>query len=305
MDFSVTILGSGAALPALGRFTSAQVVTLGKRQYLIDAGEGVQMQMARHGISPLKLETVFISHLHGDHYLGLMGLLFSMHLHKRKKELHLFGFRGLNEIILLQLKYSNSALTFPLLFHELLPGHAGIVFEDNNMEVQAIPLSHKIPTSGFLFKEKPRLLNLDKSKLKDGMRIQDLVVLKQGRDVIDEGGVVLLRSADYTLPPAPLRRYAYCSDTEYSQSLIPYISGVEVLYHEATFLHEDVEKAVETKHSTARQAGLIATQARVKKLLIGHFSARYDNLSSLLAEAASVFPETALAIEGETFHIER
>lgn len=304
MPFSITILGSSAALPALGRFPSSQYINIGKHHFLVDAGEGTQIQMTKFGVSPNKIEAIFISHLHGDHYLGLMGLLFSMHLNKRTTDLHLYSFKGLNEIILLQLKYSKSVLNFTIIFHELKEESSEIIFESLFITVRTLPLKHKISCNGFLFREKPKFRRINKDKLPSGILIQHTASLKKGEDVFGDDGKLLYRNEDYTLSPRASRAYAYCSDTAYHEPLKEHLTDVDLLYHEATFLEEEVAKAVETKHSTAKEAATIAHLSSVKKLIIGHFSARYHSPDVLLNEARITFQETYLATEGETFNIE-
>jgi ribonuclease Z len=303
VSFSVTILGSSGALPALGRYPTSQYIQIGKHHFLIDAGEGTQVQLSRFGGNMHRLEAIFISHLHGDHYLGLMGLLFSMHLNKRQNDLHLYAFTGLREIILLQLKYSRSALGYSIHFHELKENSTEIILENDMLTVETIPLLHKIPCNGFLFREKPKPRRIDKEKLPAHMRIQHIVQLKQGLDIVAENGEILYKNETFTLPPHPSRTYAFCSDTAYQASMCTQIEGVDLLYHESTFTADDQAKAIETKHSTAREAAQIATNAQVKRLIIGHFSARYHSPDVLLEEARQIFPETYLALEGETFHI--
>jgi len=251
-----------------------------------------------------RIHHIFISHLHGDHYLGLMGLLFTMHLLRREHELHLYAPRGLDEIITLQLKHSKSALRFPLIFHCSEPDKQTLLFEDDALTVESIPLIHKIPCCGFLFREKTKPYRIDKEKLPDGILLQHIVLLKSGKDVFDDRGNLLYKYEDFTLPPHPSFSYAYCSDTAYTEKISGQIHGVDLLYHEATFMEDEKDKADETKHSTARQAALQAKQSQVKKLLIGHFSARYKELLPVLEEAQSIFPETKLAIEGETIDLE-
>jgi ribonuclease Z len=302
-NFSLTILGSSAAAPALGRFTSCQYLNIHNRHFLIDCGEGAQMQMQRFDVPQSKISHVFISHLHGDHYLGLMGLLFSMHLNKRTYDLHLYAPFGLQEIILLQLKYSKSVLNFNIHFHPFEPTEEVILLDDEVVKVETIPLNHKLPCAGFLFREKHKMLNLNKTKLQDGMLLQHIALLKQGVDVTDETGRVIYKSADYTLPPKPSRSYAYCSDTMWNEAMVQQIKGIDLLYHESTFLETDRDKALETKHSTARQAAAMANLCGAKKLILGHFSARYRDLNDMLTEAQAEFENTVLAIEGETTHI--
>ncbi len=259
------------------------------------------MQMARLQISPHKIDHVLISHLHGDHYLGLMPLLFSMHLHKRESDLQLYSPPGLDEIITLQLKHSKSVLNYKIIFHPFNPTQIHTLFEDEALSVQTIPLIHKLDCAGFLFKEKIKPRRINKEKLIDGLKLQQIAALKTGADIRDEKGELLYKNEDFTLPPRPSLSYAYCSDTAFNEPMIPQLSNVDLLYHEATFIQADSHKATETKHSTAAQAAEIAKRSSVKKLVIGHFSARYKSLDQLLQEAQSVFPNTELASEGTTF----
>jgi ribonuclease Z len=262
------------------------------------------MQLTRFEIPIHKISCVFISHLHGDHYLGLTGLLFSMHLQKRSMDLHLFSPPGLNEIILLQLKYSNSTLNYNIVFHPFNPLEKHCLFEDDCVTVETIPLTHKLPCAGFLFREKPKPRRIDKEKLKPGMLLQHIAFLKTGNDILDEEGKIIYRNEDFTLSPKPSLSYAYCSDTAWNEEMIEQIWSVDLLYHEATFMEEEKDKAMETKHSTARQAAEMAKLCRAKKLLIGHFSARYRDLEPLLAEATAIFPSASLAVEGQTIELE-
>ncbi|GHN02906.1 ribonuclease Z [Cytophagales bacterium WSM2-2] len=301
MSFSLTILGSSGALPAIGRFPSSQYLTIQNRHFLIDCGEGVQMQMGKFQVSPQKIDHIFISHLHGDHYLGLMPLLFSMHLNKRTNDLHLYSQPGLDEIITLQLKYSKSVLNYRIHFHPFNPSQVRTLFEDEVLTVETIPLIHKLDCAGFLFREKPKPRRVDKDRLVDGLKTQQIASLKTGADILDEKGNLLYRNEDLTLPPRSSLSYAYCSDTAWNEVMIPQITGADLLYHEATFMQEDMDKAIETKHSTTLQAAEIAQRAEVKKLILGHFSARYKDLELVLNEAKTLFENTELAIEGTTF----
>ncbi len=303
-SFSLTILGASGAVPVYGRFPSSQYLVIQNKHFLIDCGEGCQLQLARYEIPIHKIDHIFISHLHGDHYLGLTGLLFSMHLQKRKADLHLYSPPGLNEIILLQLKYSRSVLNYSLHFHSFDPTQKYQLLENDALTVETIPLFHKLPCAGFLFKEKPKQRRIDKEQLIKGMLLQHIVALKTGQDVFDEQGKLLYKNEDFTLDPKRSLSYAYCSDTAFFEPIIEQIDEVDLLYHEATFMDEEEAKANETKHSTARQAAEIAKRSRAKRLLIGHFSARYKDLEPLLAEAKSVFENSSLAIEGQTFTIE-
>ncbi len=303
MSFRLTILGSSGALPAYGRHPSCQYLTGQNHHFLIDCGEGAQIQMARYNISIHKINHIFISHLHGDHYLGLTGLIFSMHLQRRESDLHLYSFKGLDEILTTQLKHSRSVLNYKIIFHPMTEGRREIILEDDVLTVETIPLEHKISTSGFLFREKSRALKFDKTKLKKEISLQEILQLKRGEDVLDMQGHIRYRSSDYTLSPSPPLSYAYCSDTRPLDHLAEQINGADLLYHEATFMEEEKSKAEETRHSTAADAATIAMKCNVKKLLIGHFSARYKDLTPVLEEAQKIFRNTSLAIEGESFDL--
>ncbi len=259
------------------------------------------MQLARFQLSAHKIDQIFISHLHGDHYLGLAPLLFSMHLHKRESDLHLHAPAGLDEMITLQLKYSKSVLNYKIIFHPFDPSVRQVLLENDSIIVASIPLLHKLPCAGFLFREKQKPRRIDKQKLAEGMKLQHIAALKTGQNIWDEHGNLLYKNSEFTLPPRPSLSYAYCSDTAWNPAMANQLSNVDLLYHEATFLHADLTKAIETKHSTAAQAGAMAKLARAKKLVIGHFSARYKDLDTLLQEAKFNFPNTELAVEGTTF----
>jgi ribonuclease Z len=291
-------------VPAHGRFPSSQYLVIQNRHFLIDCGEGAQIQLARFEVPIQKLNCIFISHLHGDHYLGLTGLLFSMHLQKRSADLHLYSPPGLNEIILLQLKHSHSSLHYKIIFHPFDPQERQFLFEDNALTVETIPLNHRLPCAGFLFKEKTKPRRIDKDKLIPDMLLQHIVALKSGNDIFTENGSLLYRNKDFTLPPKPSFSYAYCSDTAWNEKMVEQIRFVSLLYHEATFMEDEMDKALKTNHSTARQAAEMAKLCGAEKLVIGHFSARYKELDALLAEATAVFPNTVLAIEGHNFETE-
>lgn len=301
VSFKLTILGSSGALPAYGRFPTSQYLTIQNRYFLIDCGEGAQMQLMRYQLPIHKIDHIFISHLHGDHYLGLMGLLFSMHLQRRTNDLHLYSQKGLDEIILLQLKYSQSSLNFTIIFHTFDASLIQVLYEDVALTIHTIPLIHKLSCAGFLFREKPKPRKINKEKLKQGMLLQHIALLKTGADVHDEKGNLLYRNSDYTLQGQTSLSYAFCSDTAWNEKMIEQIRGINLLYHEATFMEEEKDKAQETKHSTAAEAAEIALRSSVQKLVIGHFSARYRELEPLLLEAREVFANTELAIEGSTF----
>lgn len=304
MSFNITILGSSGALPAFGRFPSSQLVEIENRYFLVDCGEGAQMQLMRYQANIHRINHILITHLHGDHYLGLMGLIFTMHLLRRTSDLHLYSHRGLDEVITAHLKYSHSVPAFKIIYHQLETDVSEILYEDDVLSVETIPLIHKIPCTGFLFREKAKPRRIDKSKLPQGLRIQQIVNLKKGEHVLDTEGAVIYRNEELTLPPRRSRSYAYCSDTAYNEKIVDQIRGVDILYHEATFGFDEEAKAKETQHSTAAQAAEIARKAEVGKLLIGHFSARYKDLSPLADEARAVFHNSELAVEGNLYTIE-
>jgi ribonuclease Z len=303
LSFKVTILGSSGALPAYGRHPASQLVEVQNRHFLVDCGEGAQMQLMRLQMNFHRINNIFISHLHGDHYLGLMGLIFTMHLQKRVNDLHLYSHRGLDEIITTQLRYSRSAPNFRIIFHHLEKGLKEVIYEDDVMTVETLPLSHKIRCSGFIFKEKIKPRRIDKTKLPPGLLIQQLARLKDGHDVKDESGNVLFSNESLTLEPRKSRSYAYCSDTVFDEALAGHLKNIDLLYHEATFMSDEEGKARETKHSTAKQAATVAKMSQAGKLILGHFSARYKDLAPILEEARSIFSNTELAIEGEAFVI--
>lgn len=303
MIFELTILGANAAIPAHGRFPTSQVLCIHHRYYLIDCGEGAQIQLFRYKIKINKIHAIFISHLHGDHYLGLMGLLNTMNLRGRTEPLYLYAPKGLQEIIILQLKYSYSILNYALYFEETNQEESVFLFEDEKVTVHTIPLLHRIPCCGFLFKEKAKDKNLIKEKIPTNLPIAGRIALKKGEDV--EYNNQILKNEEYTYSPNKSRSYAFCSDTIYlpSSPLIDIIQEVDLLYHEATFTQVHEKRAAQTFHSTGQQAALIAKEANVNQLILGHFSTRYYDLLPLLEEAQEIFPNSVLAIEGQTFSV--
>lgn len=304
MKFEVTILGSSSATPIFNRNPTAQVLNINDHLYLIDCGEGTQQQMLRFEVKASRIDYIFISHLHGDHYLGLVGLLSSMHLNGRKKTLYLFGPPHLMEIIDLQLKYSETTLHFPLAFTQTNAQKAEVIVNNNDIIIETIPLNHRIDCTGFIFREKKRLRKLRKEIIEEmEIPVAYFTALKKGADYTSPTGKVY-KNEDLTIDSEEPKSYAYCSDTLYGEQYFKQIANVTLLYHEATFLNDMLDRANITYHTTALQAGDIALKTNAKKLLIGHFSARYKTLNELLDEAKSVFPATELAIEGRTFCIE-
>ena len=304
MKFEVTILGSSSATPIFNRNPSSQALNINEHFYLIDCGEGTQQQMLRFDIKPSRIDHIFISHLHGDHYLGLVGLLSSMHLNGRIKPLKLFCPPELKEIIDLQLKYSDTTLQFEIDYYFTKPDVPETILDSNDITVETIPLDHRIPTTGFLFRQKRRLRKLIKEKVEElNIPIEYYSPIKKGADYTAPDGTVYSNDELTTSPEEP-KTYAYCSDTLYNENYFKQISNVDLLYHEATFMHNMVERARSTHHTTALQAARVALVTNVKRLLIGHFSARYKTLNELLDEARNLFPDTELALEGKTFVIE-
>ena len=303
MRFEVTILGSSSATPIFNRNPSAQALNINEHLYLIDCGEGTQQQMLRFDVKASRINHIFISHLHGDHYLGLVGLLSSMHLNGRTKALKLFGPAELKEIIDMQLKYSDTELQYDI---DFVPTHADrsqVILENQDVTVETIPLDHRIACTGFLFREKKRLKKIIKEKVADlNIPVEYYSAIKKGADYVSPEGTVY-QNADITTNPQEPRTYAYCSDTLYNESYFKQISNADLLYHESTFLNNMLDRAQTTYHTTALQAGEVAIKTNAKELLIGHFSARYKTLIELLEEARSVFPDTELAVEGKTFLI--
>jgi ribonuclease Z len=301
--FEVTILGSSSATPTSRRFPTAQLLNVSERFFLIDCGEGTQIQLRRYKIRFQRINHIFISHLHGDHYLGLMGLISSMHLLGRKKELAIYSPKGLQEIIEVQLRISATELNYPVKWIELNPHEPAVVYEDNVLTVSTVILHHRIPCCGFVFREKGKLLSLDKAGImQDQVPVEAYFTLKSGKNYLCENGREF-RFEDYTLPQTPSRSYAFCSDTRFDLRVAEQVKNVNLLYHEATFMHDLLDRAEKTAHSTAKEAGIIARTANARKLVIGHFSVRYNDMEPLLSEAKTEFPETELAEEGKVFPV--
>jgi len=301
--FNVTILGSSSATPTSERNPTAQLVNHNDHFFLIDCGEGTQVTLRRMHLHFQRIGHIFISHLHGDHFFGLIGLISSMHLLGRNKPLYIYGPPELEEILNLQLRVSLTELQYPLLFHPTQATEPEVIFENNFLLVRSFPMLHRIPTTGFMFEEKPGEKRIRKEQIQElQIPFSALSVIKQGGDYTDASGIIH-RNQDLTLEPYPLRKYAYCSDTAYFEEIIPVIMHSDLLYHETTFLHNRAVNAAEKFHSTTFEAATIALKAKVKKLIIGHYSARYDDLKPLLEEARTIFPQTELALEGMRFDI--
>jgi ribonuclease Z len=285
-------------LPAYGRHQSAQLLEIGKLTFLIDCGEGTQLRLSHHNIKAQKIDHIMISHLHGDHYLGLVGLLSSMNLLGRKKKLVVHGPNGLAEIITTQFRYSQTSLNYPISYQRLDTDEFNIIFENDVLVINSFPLQHRIPCCGFVWREKPKPKRINKDTLPVDLSLVNIVRLKNGKDILDESDELIYKNESLTLPAKKSRSYAYCSDTKYDESITPFINQVDLLYHESTFLDEMKERATLTFHSTALQAAHIAKLAEVSQLLLGHYSARYRDISPFLDEAKQVFLATQLAQEG-------
>lgn len=305
MTFSLTILGSSSALPTSKRFPTAHLLNVNERFFLIDCGEGTQIQLRRYRAKMGRINRIFISHMHGDHIFGLFGLLSSFQLLGRTADLHIYGPGRLNELLNFFRKNFAQANDFHILMHPV--GQRGVqkIFEDERVEVSAFPLQHRVPNTGYLFREKPAELNVRKEAL-DIYKplIEDVVRIKKGEDLILSDGRVV-PNEELTLPPWKPRSYAYCTDTVFDPSIADIVRGVDLLYHEATFASRDRELAKKTLHSTSDEAAKIARDAGVGKLIIGHFSSRYKDLNTLLSEAMEIFPESYLANDGDVYSIER
>jgi len=304
MSLKLTILGCHSATPRVNAHPTAQYLEIKNHNFLIDCGEGTQVQLRKYKIKFTKIKHIFISHLHGDHIYGLVGLISTFRLLNRESELNIYAPKGLKEIITLQLRLTNSWTQFPLLFHELTSKKSELIFEDSKVEVHTIPLDHRIYTNGFLFKEKlgERKLNLSSIINEPEIERCDYQNLKNGKDFILNNGTILKNELLTLDPPKPLS-YAFCSDTGYYPEIVPIIKEVSCLYHETTFLNDRKELAQTTKHSTAQQAAKIAKLAKVKQLIIGHYSGRYKNIQLFKNEADTVFENTLLAEVGKVFEI--
>lgn len=297
-DFNINILGCGSALPTTRHSATSQIVDLRDKLYMIDCGEGTQVQMRKMRIRFNRLNHIFISHLHGDHCFGLPGLISTLGMLGRMGELVVHGPKDVETFMKPVLDLFCKGLEFDVRFNAIDPYRHSLVLEDRSLSVYSIPLKHRIPACGYLFAEKPKEAHIIR-EMTDFYQIpvKWMKDIKQGKDYVTPEGEIIPNNR-LTRPADPPRRYAYCSDTAYHPSVIPIIEGADILYHEATFAEEDAARAKETFHSTARQAAEIARQAHVKQLVIGHYSARYDDLTPLEKEARSVFPNTWLAHEG-------
>lgn len=299
---SVTILGNNSAVPAFNRHPTSQVVSHNGNNFLIDCGEGTQIQMIKYKIRRGKISHIFISHLHGDHYFGLVGLLNTFGLLSHKQELHVFAPAPLQQIIEMQLNVAETILPYPLYFHTLTK--PGVLVDNDKIKISCFPTNHRIECYGFLFEEKEgkRKLLIDKVR-KLNIPISFYSSLQNGLDYITPRGQTI-RNDEITTASDRGKKYAFCADTKYNEAMIPYIYGADMIYHETTYLENMREKAHERFHCTTRQAAAIAQKAMIKKLLIGHFGSKYNTLDQFQNEAREVFSNTELAIEGSTYEID-
>lgn len=303
MSFSVTILGSSSAKPTVGRHPSGQALNLHEQYFLIDAGEGVQQQLFRYGINPLKLRAVFLSHLHGDHCFGIFPLLSTLNLYGRKTPLQIFAPAPFGAMLEHHCRYFDPDLGYEVQWVEVETTAHRLLFENRTLEVWSIPLRHRVPTAGFLFREKEPARNVEKFKIeKYGLSITQITAAKRGEDILLESGE-LIKNEELTYIPYRARSYAYLSDTNFSAKAARLCQGVDLMYHEATYAAAEQRSARDRGHSTTLDAAKAARQAEAGKLLIGHFSSRYKELLPLVAECKTLFENTQIAEEGATFTI--
>ena len=304
MGFSVTILGNSSAKPTPHAHPSSQVVNLNEQYYLVDAGEGVQQQLIRRGINPLRLRAVFISHLHGDHCFGLFPLIATLGLEGKRTPLDIYAPAPMGEILEYHRRYFWDDLPYEVKWHEVRTTEHAIIMQNNTLEVWSIPLRHRVPTAGYLFKEKQPGRNVDKFKIeKYGLTIAQIVAAKRGEDITLEDGLIIPND-ELTYIPYQARSYAYLSDTAYSAKAAERVHGVDLLYHETTYSTSEAMFAKGRGHSTTIEAAKVAAKAEAKRLIIGHFSSRYKSHETLVEECRTIFPNSDIAAEGMTFNIE-
>lgn len=304
MGFSVTILGNSSAKPTPHAHPSSQVVNLNEQYYLVDAGEGVQQQLIRRGINPLRLRAVFISHLHGDHCFGLFPLIATLGLEGKRTPLDIYAPAPMGEILEYHRRYFWDDLPYEVKWHEVRTTEHTIIMQNNTLEVWSIPLRHRVPTAGYLFKEKQPGRNVDKFKIeKYGLTIAQIVAAKRGEDITLEDGQIIPND-ELTYIPYQARSYAYLSDTAYSAKAAERVHGVDLLYHETTYSTSEAMFAKGRGHSTTIEAAKVAAKAEAKRLIIGHFSSRYKSHETLVEECRTIFPNSDIAAEGMTFNIE-
>ncbi len=301
MEFRV--LGTGSATPQLNRNPSAFVLSIDNYLILIDCGEGTQFQLLKYKVKSSRIKHILISHLHGDHYFGLIGLISSFNLNKRTEPLTIFGPLGLNDIIVSQLKYSNTILHFPLHFIKTNSDNPELLFHNEIFEINTFPLKHRIPCTGFTIKCFGSKRKIRAELLPPNFPISYFKLLKNGEDVFDELTGITFKNQEYTTSGSENKHFAFCTDTIFDEGIIQYFASCDLIYHEATFSNDNEKRANQTFHSTASQAAIIAKKAKAKKLVLGHFSSRYKTIDHFLEEAKAIFPSTSLAIEGESYII--
>ncbi|WP_318344544.1 ribonuclease Z [Flagellimonas baculiformis] len=299
----LTILGCYAATPRTFTNPTSQVLEIQNHLFLIDCGEGTQVQLRKYRVKFSRIKHIFISHLHGDHFFGLPGMISTFRLLGRETELHVYGPKGIKEAITLFLKLGDSWTNFPLIFHEIESKETTLLFEDDKVSVHTIPLDHRVYTNGFLFREKeaPRTLDVEAAR-HFGVDKSQYIKIKEGADGITKNGNIV-PNVKLTLDPPKPKSYAYCSDTAYKESIVPLIANVDTLYHESTFLETEAHLCGKTKHSTAKQAAQIASQAHVDSLILGHYSTRYKSIELFKEEAQEVFSHVELADDGKVFDL--
>ncbi len=303
MSFTVTILGSNSAIPSPERFPTAQVLKVHERFFLLDCGEGTQIRLRQFGINISRINHIFISHLHGDHVFGLFGLISSYTLNGRKNDLHIHAHADLNSSLEHYKKYFGTGLCYNIVFHPYPGNLRGIIYDDKQLTIEIIPLRHSIPVAGFIFREKTRPLNIRKEAISEySLGIRDIQNIKAGADLMLESGQII-RNSSLTLPPYRPRSYAFCTDTSVFQALIPALCNLDMIYFESTFLDVDKSLARVTNHSTAKQAASLAVKINTRKLLLGHFSNRYKDISLFEKEAREIFPESYTVKDGEKYDI--
>lgn len=298
---NLTILGCYAATPRTFTNPTSQVLEIRNRLFLIDCGEGTQVQLRKNKVKFSKINHIFISHLHGDHFYGLIGLISTFMLLGRTTDLHIYGPKGIKEVILLQLKLSNSYTAYNLFFHELTSTESEVIFEDEKVIVKTIPLKHRVYTNGFLFQEKIGDRKLDMNAVQNyNIETCYYQKIKNGKDIELEDGTII-PNEKLTFEPIPPKSYAFCSDTVYDESIIPIIQNTDILYHESTFLETEAHLSEKTMHTTAKQAATIALKANVNQLIMGHYSTRYASIELFKQEAETIFPNVLLSDDGKTF----
>ncbi len=304
MNFDLTILGSGSALPTSRRYSTAHVLNVHGRFFLIDCGEGTQIQLRKSKVRFGKLNHLFISHLHGDHVFGIFGLLSSLNLLGRTSDFFIFGPKETENVINFYLNQFSEGMQYKIIFVPHKTRSFTEIYSDEHLTVYAFPLKHRVPTWGYLFSEQPKRPNIKKDVINEyNLSVKDIVAVKDGEDITTSDGRIIPNS-DLVIPSRLPRKYAFCSDTGYYERIIPWVKDVDLLYHEATFGNAERKLAKQTSHSTARQAATIALKANVKKLVIGHVSNRYNEAEDIRKEAAEVFPNTVMANDLDEFIIE-